>query len=166
LLQPLPVPDGAWQIVSMNFVEGLPTSGHANCILVVVDKFTKYDHFIPLHHPFIAVAVANVFLDQVYKLHDMPLSIVNDRDRVITSKLWQELFSLAQVQLRMSLADHPQSDGQTECMNQCMETFLRCFVHACKKKWLSWIPLAEFWYNSIFHSAIGRCDVPPLSRDG
>jgi hypothetical protein len=86
----------------------------ANCILVVVDEFTKYGHSIPLHHPFTAAGVAKVFLDQVYKLHGMPLSIVSDRDRIFTSKLWQELFSLAQVQLRMSSAYHLQSDGQTE----------------------------------------------------
>jgi len=56
----------------------------------------------------------------------------------------------------MSSAYHPQSDGQTERLNQTMETFLRCFVSACPSKWLQWLPLAEFWYNSSPHSAIGR----------
>jgi hypothetical protein len=89
-LQPLPVPDSAWQIISLDFVEGLPKFGHANCILVVVDSFTKYAHFIPLHHPYTAASVAKLFLDHVYKYHDMPLSIVSDRDRVFDSKFWQE----------------------------------------------------------------------------
>jgi transposase InsO family protein len=155
-LQPLPVPDSAWQIISMDFVEGLPSSGHANCILVVVDSFTKYAHFIPLHHPYTTASVAKLFLNNVYKYHGMPSSIVSDRDRVFNSKLWRELFSLAGVQLQMSSSYHPQYDGQTERVNQTMETFLRCFVNTCPSKWLNWLHLAEFWYNSCDHSAIGR----------
>jgi hypothetical protein len=143
-------------MMTMDFVEGLPKSGAANCILVVVDKFTKYGHFIPLHHPYTVVTVAKACLDNVYKLHGMPLSIVSDRDRIFTSRFWQELFRRAQVQLRMSSSYHPQSDGQTECVNQCMETYLWCFVHACPTKWLQYLPLAEFWYNTSLHFAIGR----------
>jgi hypothetical protein len=154
LLQPLDIPSGAWQTVSMDFVEGLPTFGNANCILVVVDSFTKYGHFIQLHHPFTALSVAKLFLHNIYKLHDMPLAIVSDRDRIFTSQLWKELFSLAGVKLQMSFGYHPQSDGQTERLNQTIETFLRCFVSACPAKWTQWLSLAEFWYNSSHHSAI------------
>ena len=130
MLQPLPVPDSAWQIVSLDFVEGLPRSGQYNSILVVVDKYSKFAHFVPLRHPFTALSVAKAYLDNVYKLHGLPMSLISDRDRVFTSKLWQELFSLAGVSLRMSSSYHPQTDGQTERVNQCMETFLRCLVHA------------------------------------
>jgi hypothetical protein len=133
----------------------LDASGAANCILVVVDKFTKYGHFIPLKHPFSALSVAKLFIDHVYKLHGMPSVIISDRDRIFTSNLWKELFSLANVQLHMSSSYHPQSDGQTERVNQCMETFLWCYVNACPKKWLWWLPLAEYWYNASHHSALG-----------
>jgi hypothetical protein len=155
ILQPLPVPEGAWQMVTLDFVEGLPRSGHANCILVVVDKFTKYRHFLPLLHPFTTAGVVKIFLDNVYKLHGMPLSIVTDRDRIFTSKFRQELFQLAGVQLRMSSSYHPQFDRQTGRVNQCMETFLRCFVSSCPKQWIKWISVAEFWYNTSLYSAIG-----------
>jgi len=80
LLQPLPVPSSAWQIVSLDFVEGLPRSKHGNCILVVIDSFTKYGHFLPLSHPFTAARVAQLFLNQVYKLHGLPEVIISDRD--------------------------------------------------------------------------------------
>jgi hypothetical protein len=73
--------------VTINFVEGLPNSGVVNCILVVVDKFTKYAHFLSLKHPYTATFVAKLFMDQVYRLHGMPTSIVSDRDRVFTSHL-------------------------------------------------------------------------------
>jgi hypothetical protein len=98
----------------MDFIDGLPLSSSANCILVVVDKFTKFAHFLPIRHPYTAASVAKVFLEQVYKLHGMPQSIVSDRDPIFTSNFWKELFSLAKVQLRLSTAYHPQSDGQTE----------------------------------------------------
>lgn len=156
LLQPLPVPDGAWKVVSLDFVEGLPMSHGMNTILVVVDKFSKYSHFIPIRHPFSAASIASVYMMNIYKLHGMPEALISDRDRIFTSKLWQELFQKASVQLKMSTAYHPQTDGQTERVNQCMETFLRCFVHACPHQWFSWIHLAEFWYNTSWHSALNH----------
>jgi hypothetical protein len=156
LLQPLPVPETAWEMVSLDFVEGLPKSGQFNCILVVVDKFSKLAHFVPLRHLFTAVVVAKAYMDNVYKLHGMPSSLISDRDQIFLSNFWRELFGLAGVALRMSSAYHPQTDGQTERANQCMETFLRCFVHAVPTRWSSWLSLAEFWYNTTEHSALVR----------
>jgi hypothetical protein len=51
---------------------------------------------------------------------------------------------------------HPQTNGQTERLNQCLETFLHCLVSSCPKKWKDYLPLAEFWYNTTVHSALGR----------
>lgn len=88
LLQPLPVPNQAWSHISMDFIEGLPKSGGKDVILVVVDRFTKYSHFLALSHPFSAQSVAKVFLDSIYKLHGQPISIVTDRDKVFASSFW------------------------------------------------------------------------------
>jgi hypothetical protein len=139
----------------MDFVEGWPNSHNKNCILVVVAKLTKYGHFIPLSHPFTAAVVAKVFFDNIYKLHSLPESIISDRDKIFTSNLWRELFKVLKVSLSMSSSYHPQNDGQTERVNQCMETFLRCYVHACPSKWLDWLSHGEYWYNTSTHSAIG-----------
>ena len=158
LLQPLPVLADSWQTISTDFVDGLPRSGNANCILVVIDSFTKYGHFLPLLQPFTAAVVAKVFLNNIYHLHGLPNAIISDRDRVFTSTLWQELFRLADVKLQMSSSYHPQSDDQTEHLNQSMETFLRWFVNACPSKWSSWLALAEFWYNSSPHYALALPD--------
>ena len=84
MLQPLPVPTVAWDIISMDFVEALPPSGSANAILVVIDKFTKFGHLLPLHHPFTAQTVAWLFMDQVYHLHGLPSAIISERDKIFT----------------------------------------------------------------------------------
>jgi hypothetical protein len=96
----------AWQSISMDFVEGLPSSGGKNCILVIVDCFSKYGHFIPMSHPFTTLTVAKSFLTNDYRLHELPNSIVSDRDRVFTSQFWQELSHLTGVTLKMSSAYH------------------------------------------------------------
>jgi hypothetical protein len=101
----------------MDFIEGLPLVGVAKCVLVIVDKITSFAHFIPLKHPYTTSLVAIVFLDPIYKLHGMPLSIVSVHDKFFASLFWKELFSLVGVQLRMSSAYHPQSNGQTERVN-------------------------------------------------
>lgn len=87
LLHPLPVAKRYWDMVSLDFIKGLPTSGRANCILVVVDTFSKYAHFLPVTHPYTALQIAQLYIDQVYKLHDMPEALVSDRDAVFTSKV-------------------------------------------------------------------------------
>ncbi|KAL0402537.1 UNVERIFIED_CONTAM: hypothetical protein Slati_4283600 [Sesamum latifolium] len=86
LLQPLPIPDQAWSCISMDFIEGLPNSKGKDSILVVVDRLTKYSHFLALKHPYTTVSVAKIFFDNTYKLHRLPVSIVTDRDKVFTSR--------------------------------------------------------------------------------
>jgi hypothetical protein len=155
LLQPLPIPDGIWKDLSMDFVEGLPKSDGFNAILVVVDRLTKYGHFIPITHPYSAADIAQIFLDNVVKLHGLPSSIVTDRDTIFVSNFWKELFKIYKVDLHFTTAYHPQTDGQTERVNQCLEMFLRCSVHSSPRSWKSWLSLAEIWYNSNYHSSLG-----------
>lgn len=153
LLQPLSVPSQAWEVVSLDFIEGLPPSDRYNAILVVVDKFTKYGHFIPIHHPYTAMQIAKVYLDNIYKLHGLPKAMISDRDPVFTSNVWQQLFKLTDTKLLMSSAYHSQTD---ERLKQCLEGFLRCTVHSCPRQWSKWLSVAEYWYNTTYHSAIGH----------
>ncbi|KAJ4780790.1 polyprotein [Rhynchospora pubera] len=154
LLQPLPVPAEAWSSIGMDFITGLPKSDGKEVLLVVVDRLTKYGHFIPLAHPYSAATVAQAFLDNVYKLHGLPASIVSDRGPVFTSRFWQEIMDKLGIKLNLSTAYHPQSDGQVERVNQCVETYLRSMVFNQQKQWAKWIPLAEYWYNTNFHSSL------------
>ena len=125
LLQPLRVPSQPWEMISMDFADGLSQSSKFNCLLVIVDKRTKFAYFLPLAHPYTAASVTQLYLHQVYKIHCLPAAIVFDRDPVFTSHFWQELFKGAGTELRLSTSNHPQTDGQTERVNQCVETFLR-----------------------------------------
>ena len=98
--------------------------------------------------------MAQSYLDNVFKLHGMPLSIISDRDAIFLSQFWQALFSVHGVDILLSSSYHPQTDGQTEVVNRCLKTDFRCMCSQTPKDWCQWIPLAEWWYNTIFHTTI------------
>ena len=112
----------------MDFIEGLPSSNGYTVIMVVVDRLTKYAHFVPLKHHFTVVIVAKAFNSHMVRLHGITTSIVSDRDKVFISSFWHTLFQLQRTKLCMSSSYHPQSDGQTEVVNRTLEQYLCCFA--------------------------------------
>lgn len=140
----LPVPQTIWQDISIDFISGLPLCKGKSVVMVavdklVVDKLSKYAHFIGLAHPYTAAIVAQLFMDHVFKLHGMPASIISDRDPIFLSSFWKEFFKLHGSRLCLSSGYHPQTDGQTEIVNKCLETDLCCFTSAQPRKWLQWL---------------------------
>jgi hypothetical protein len=128
-----------WADISIDFIEGLQKVAGKSVILTVVDRFSKYAHFIPLGHPYTAASVARAFFDGIVRLHGFPSSIVSDWDPVFTSNC--DLFGLAGVKLRMSATFHPQTDGQSEVVNKVIAMYLRCVTGDRPRSWvdcLSW----------------------------
>jgi hypothetical protein len=97
LLQPLNLPSVVWAIVAMDLVEGFPQVHGKSVVLTIVDRFSKYVHFLPLGHPYTVMLVARIFFDGIVRLHGIPNLIVSDRDPMFTSQFWRELFSLSSV---------------------------------------------------------------------
>ena len=142
LLQPLPIPSQIWEEISMDFITALPPVGAYTVIMVVVDRLSKFAHFIPLKADYSSKQVAEAFINHIIKLHSFPKSIVSYRDKVFMSQFWQQLFKMQGTTLSMSSAYHPQSDGQSEVVNKTLEMYLRCFCFDNPKSWLKMLPWA------------------------
>lgn len=157
LLQPLDIPNAICEHLSMDFILGLPKSKGYDALLVVVDRLSKYNHFILIKHPYTAKSIADVFVREIVRHHGIPKSIVSDRDPLFLSHFWQELIRLQGTKLHISSAYHPKSDGQTEVINRCLETYLRCFAIDHPRSWASWVLGLNF-------GIIQRFMVPPVDH--
>eukprot|EP00253_Pinus_taeda_P017455 PITA_17455 len=154
LLQPLPIPKWKWETISMEFITGLPKSKKNNdSIMVVVDKLSKSAHFIPVQSTYRAMQIAHVFMQNIFKLHGLPKTIISDRDIKFTSVFWKTLFEELRTQLNFSTAYHPQTDGQIERVNQVVEDMLRAYVMQQPTKWEDYLHLVEFAYNNGYHTS-------------
>jgi len=149
LSSPLELPYAPWQSVAMDFITELPVSEKCDQLWVVIDRFTKMAHFIPLlQDGKTAADLAKIFAREVWRFHGLPTDIVSDRDSRFTSEVWQEFLNLLEIRPRMSTAFHPQTDGLTERLNQTIESYLRAFVGKEQDDWVRLLPMAEFAYNN------------------
>jgi RNase H-like domain found in reverse transcriptase/Reverse transcriptase (RNA-dependent DNA polymerase)/Integrase zinc binding domain/Chromo (CHRromatin Organisation MOdifier) domain/Integrase core domain len=152
-LLPLEVPYRPWTSISMDFIVGLPESGGYTKVWVIVDRFSKMAHFIPLPTVNKTEDLAKLFLNSVWKHHGLPDDIVSDRDSKFISHFWQSLMDLLSVKLNLSTAFHPQTDGQTERVNQVLEGYMRSYCSYQQDDWADLLPLAEYAYNSAISEA-------------
>jgi hypothetical protein len=156
LLQPLPIPVWKWDEIGMDFVVGLPKTqrGH-DSIWVIVDRLTKVAHFLPVRTNYGGEKLARLYVDNIVKLHGVPSRIVSDRGTQFTSKFWKSLHKAMGTKLDFSSAYHPQTDGQTERVNQIMDDMLRACVLSYGKDWEQSLPYAEFSYNNGYQASLG-----------
>jgi hypothetical protein len=155
-LQPLEVPNRPFQHISYDMIVKLPKSNGFDSILVVIDSFTKFGHFIPCREAMNSREVADLFLRDVWKLHGTPEKTVSDRGTQFNSRFIRHLYKRLGIKPSFSSAYHPQTDGQTEHVNQTVEHFLRGYINHDQDDWVRWLPLAEFAYNNAKHSATGK----------
>jgi hypothetical protein len=154
LLKSPHTPAKAWSSIAWDFVVKLPLSKEPvtmieyDSIFVITDRLTKYAYMIPYKETCTAEDLAYTFLRTVFANHGLPDEIISDRDKLFTSKFWTTFTALLGTKLKLSTAFHPQTDGQTERLNQTMETYLRSYVNYRQDNWAELLPLAQFAYNS------------------
>jgi len=144
----MPVPETAWQFISMNFGVGLLECERFAAIYVAVVRLSKLQHFILCHTTIDASGLAELVLWEVVCLHGLPVTIILDRGRQFHLVFWGMLCNHLGTECRMSTAFHPQTDGQTEQMNASIEPYLRIFVNYQQDDWVKWLPIAEFAANN------------------
>jgi hypothetical protein len=154
-LQPLPIPSWKWEEICLDFIVGLPnTSGHHDSIWVIVDRLTKTAHFLLVHTTHRAEKYTEIYIDQIVRLHGIPRTIVSDRGAPFVARFWEQLQESLGTHVIRSSAYHPQTDGQTERVNQILEDMLRACVLHYGKNWDKCLSLAEFLYNNSYQSSL------------
>ena len=156
LLSPLSTPNRPWSDISMDFIVELPKSKDMTTVMTVVDRLTKMAHFIPLRCLPTASIAADSFINNIFRLHGFPDSIVSDRGTQFTSDFWNRLCDLFNIKLSFSTSNHPQTDGQTERVNGILEQYLRCFINERQNNWVDLLPFAEFAYNNTLQQSINQ----------
>ena len=155
LLQPLTIPSGKWEDISMDFIVGFSkTAKGYDSIWVVVDRFTKSAHFIPVKAGYKSHQYAVLYIAWIVGLHGIPKTIISDRGSQFVARFWEQLHAALGTQLIRSSAYHPQTDGQTERINQILEDMLRACALTYSQKWDDCLPLAEFAYNNSYQESI------------
>src|ERR1700677_4436768 len=131
----------------------LPESQGCNAILVVTNQFTKEAHFIPCTNEASTLGLATLFHDNVWKLHSLPDDIVSDHGPNFAFSLMKELNKLLGIKTKLSTTYRPQTDGQTERINQDLKLFFHIFINHCQSDWFDWISIVELTYNNKIHSS-------------
>jgi hypothetical protein len=155
LLQPLKIPEWKWEEISMDFIVGLPkTQSGYDSIWVIVDRLSKVAHFIPVKTTYKGSKLAELYIARIVCLHVVSKKIVSDRGTQFTSKFWEKLHESIDTKLNFSLAYHPQTNGQTERVNQILEDILRACALKNNQSWDKCLPYAEFSYNNNYQESI------------
>jgi hypothetical protein len=152
-LHPIPIAEQRWDQISVDFIVELPQAHGYDAVMNVVDTVSKRAHFIPTHTTITAEGAARLFLNNVWKLHGLPKRVISDRGPQFVASFTKELYRLLGIKLATSTAYHPQTDGQTERVNQELEQYLRLFTNERQDDWDELLPLAEFQYNNHAHSS-------------
>jgi len=152
-LMPNSIPEKPWTHILADFITKLPLAQGYDSILVVVDRLTKMVYFIPTTKKTSAKGLARLFRGNVWKLHGLPESIISDRGPQFAAGLMRELNGMLRIKSKLSTAFHPQTDGQTERVNQELEQYLRMFIDHRQEQWSEWLGTAEFAYNNKVHSS-------------
>jgi transposase InsO family protein len=155
LMQPLPTPEGPWEVVGIDFVTGLPPDRKFDAIMVVVDHFSKYARLVPCAKAIGAPATAQLFLDHVFRHHGLPRTVISDRGPQFIAAFWKTLLQELGSGVALSTAFHPETNGLTERVNGIVLEAVRLFCNDFPEHWVKWLPLVEFAYNNAPQTSLG-----------
>ena len=147
------VPQKTWTHLMVDFIMKLLVVAGKDAILVVYDRLSKMTHFVATTEGTSAEGLVRLLWNNVWKLHGLPESIVSDKEPQFVAELTKELNRILGIRTKLSMAFHPQTDGQTERMNQELEQYLQFFIKHRQKDWLEWLAAAEFAINNKVHMA-------------
>jgi hypothetical protein len=137
----------------MDFITNLLSSRSYDSIFVIIDCFTKVAHFAPCTKSITSEETTKLFIDNIYCHHGLPKDSILDKRTQFVSRFWRTLFKILKIDIRLSLAFHPQVDGQSKRINQVLEEYLRCTINYQQDDWTTLLPLAKFAYNKTIHSS-------------
>jgi transposase InsO family protein len=162
VLARLLIPKKPWEEISMNFIVGLPefqtwSGRRRNSVLVIVDRFTKYALFIPTSNTLTTSGLADVLLAHVFSRFGIPKGIISDRGSLFISKFWATFCHHLAMKRKLSTAYYPQTDGQTERVNQQLEHYLRTYCCFIQNNWVEKLPMAEWTYNTATNASFQDC---------
>jgi hypothetical protein len=152
-LYPMETPEERWDMITVDFVVELPDAHGYDAIMNVVNSIGKRAHFMPTHTTVNAEGAAQLYLKEVWKLHGLPHLVQSDCGPQFVADCTHELYRLLGIKLATSTAYHPQTDGQTEHVNQEMEQFLHLFMNERQDNLDELLPLGKFAYNNHVHSS-------------
>ncbi len=154
-LLPFPIPNRPWSHLGVDFISDLPASDGNTCILVIIDRFSKFCRLIPRTGLPTALQTAELLFNRVFRYYGIPEDIVSDRGPQFISRIWKAFFSLLGVTISLSSGYHPQSNGQTERKIQEVGRFLRTFCHGHQDSWNQFLGWAEYAQNSLRQPSTG-----------
>ncbi|KAL1212329.1 hypothetical protein V5N11_006531 [Cardamine amara subsp. amara] len=155
LLRSLPIPEWKWDMITMDFVVGLPASRTKDTIWVIVDRLTKCACFLAIKKTDGSAVLARKYVQEIMRRYGIPVSIVWDRDPKFTSEFWNAFQKEMGTRVHMSTAYHFQTDGQSERTIQTLEDLLRMCVLDWGGHWVDHLSLVEFAYNNSYQASIG-----------
>jgi transposase InsO family protein len=165
VLKPLSIPMWKWDDISMDFIVGIPlTARKKDSIWVIVDRLTKTAHFIAVRTTYSVHQYAELYMDHIVRLHAIPKTIMSGRGTQFVARFWEQLHECLGKKITRSSSYHPQTDGQTERINQILEDMLRASILHFDKSWDKCLSLEEFSYNNSYQASLKMAPFDALYR--
>lgn len=153
---PNAIPSRPFQDITLDFITDLPPCQGFDAVCVIVNRFTKHVSITPCNKTITSDGTVDILIDKVYRHYGLWERLISDRKPQYTSRVMRGVFGKLGIKSALSTVYHPQTDGESERVNQEFKQYLRAFYDYRQDDWVSWVPFAEFTHNHRVHSATGK----------